>query len=143
MEKELVYLGKAVTNPARRFVAILGGAKVSDKIEVVENLMKIADAMLIGGGMAYTFLKAEGQPIGKSLIEDDKLDLAKRLRGEAQQKKFALLLPVDHVVGAEFKADTATRTDSVSATPDRWMRLDIGPTTIDPYRQQIPPAQTI
>src|SRR6266436_8890174 len=89
MEKELAYLGKAVTNPARPFVAILGGAKVSDKIEVVENFMKIADAMLIGGGMAYTFLKAEGQPIGKSLVENDKLDLAKRLRAEAQQKKFA------------------------------------------------------
>src|SRR3979490_749270 len=117
MEKELAYLGKAVTNPARPFVAILGGAKVSDKIEVVENLMKIADAMLIGGGMAYTFLKAEGQPIGKSLVEDDKLELARRLREEAQKKKFALLLPVDHVVGAEFKADTATQTLSVSATP--------------------------
>src|ERR1700675_457776 len=95
MEKELAYLGKAVTNPARPFVAILGGAKVSDKIEVVENLMKIADVMLIGGGMAYTFLKAEGEPIGKSLVEDDKLELARRLRTEAQQKKFALLLPVD------------------------------------------------
>src|ERR1700690_1347770 len=90
MEKEIAYLGKAVTNPARPFVAILGGAKVSDKIEVVENLMKIADAMLIGGGMAYTFLKSEGHPIGKSLVEDDKLDLARRLRTEAQEKKFPL-----------------------------------------------------
>ena len=143
MEKELAYLGKAVTNPARPFVAILGGAKVSDKIEVVENLMKIADAMLIGGGMAYTFLKAEGQPIGKSLVEDDKLDLAKRLRAEAQQKKFALLLPVDHVVGAEFKPDAATKTVSVSATPDGWMGLDIGPKTIDTYRQKIASAKTI
>jgi phosphoglycerate kinase len=143
MEKELAYLGKAVTNPARPFVAILGGAKVSDKIEVVENLMKIADAMLIGGGMAYTFLKAEGQPIGKSLVEDDKLDLAKRLRAEAQEKKFALLLPVDHIVGAEFKPDTATQTVSVSATPDAWMGLDIGPKTIDTYRQKIAAAKTI
>src|SRR5205814_7918648 len=92
MENELAYLGKAVTNPARPFVAILGGAKVSDKIEVVENLMKIANVMLIGGGMAYTFLKAEGEPIGKSLVEDDKLDLARRLRSEAQQKKFALVV---------------------------------------------------
>src|SRR5467141_2219063 len=143
MEKELAYLGKAVTNPARPFVAILGGAKVSDKIEVVENLMKIADAMLIGGGMAYTFLKAEGQPIGKSLVEEDKLELARRLREEAQKKKFALLLPVDHVVGAEFKADTATQTLSVSATPDGWMGLDIGPKTIDTYRQKIASAKTI
>src|SRR5437899_1355811 len=143
MEKELSYLGKAVTNPTRPFVAILGGAKVSDKIEVVENLMKISDAMLIGGGMAYTFLKAEREPIGKSLVEDDKLDLARRLRSEAQQKKFALLLPVDHVVGAEFKPDTATRTVSVSATPDGWMGLDIGPKTIDTYRQKIASAKTI
>src|SRR3989475_8335717 len=143
MERKLAYLGKAITNPARPFVAILGGAKVSDKIEVVENLMKISDAMLIGGGMAYTFLKAEGQPIGKSLVEDDKLDLAKRLRCEAQQKKFALLLPVDHVVGAEFKADTATKTISVSATPDGWIGLDIGPKTVETYRQNIASAKTI
>jgi len=143
MEKELAYLGEAVTNPTRPFVAILGGAKVSDKIEVVENLMNIADAMLIGGGMAYTFLKAEGQPIGKSLVEDDKLELAKRLRAEAQQKKFALLLPVDHVVGAEFNPGTATQTLPVSATPDGWMGLDIGPKTIDTYRQKIASAKTI
>jgi len=143
MEKELTYLGKAMTNPARPFVAILGGAKVSDKIEVVENLMKIADAMLIGGGMAYTFLKADGQPVGKSLVEDDKLDLARRLRDEARQKRFPLLLPVDHVIGAEFKADTATRIVSVSATPDGWMGLDIGPKTIEAYRQKIAGAKTI
>src|SRR6266853_2207555 len=96
MEKELAYLGKAVTNPARPFVAILGGAKVSDKIEVVENLMRVADSMLIGGGMAYTFLKAQGLPIGKSLMENDKIELAKRLLAEAQQKSFKLLLPSDH-----------------------------------------------
>jgi len=143
MERELTYLGKAVTNPTRPFVAILGGAKVSDKIEVVENLMKIADGMLIGGGMAYTFLKAEGQPVGKSLVEDDKLDLARRLRAEAQQKKFALLLPVDHVVGAEFKADTAAQTVAVSATPDGSMGLDIGPKTIETYKQKIAGAKTI
>ncbi len=143
MEKELAYLGKALTNPARPFVAILGGAKVSDKIEVVENLMKIADAMLIGGGMAYTFLKADGQPIGKSLVEEDKVDLARSLRKEAQQKKFALLLPVDHVISAEFKADTATKTLSVSATPDGWMGLDIGPKTIETYKQKIAGAKTI
>jgi phosphoglycerate kinase len=143
MEKELSYLGKAVTDPARPFVAILGGAKVSDKIEVVENLMKIADAMLIGGGMAYTFLKADGQPIGNSLVEDDKLDLARRLREEARQKKFALLLPVDHVVGADFRADTPTQTVSTSATPDGWMGLDIGPKTIDTYKQKIASAKTI
>src|SRR6516164_10722420 len=118
MEKELAYIGKAMSHPTRPFVAILGGAKVSDKIEVVENLMKIADAMLIGGGMAYTFLKAQGLPVGKSLVEEDKVELARRLREQAQKKKFALLLPVDHVVGGEFKADTPTKTVAVSATPD-------------------------
>jgi phosphoglycerate kinase len=143
MEKELAYLGKAVTNPTRPFVAILGGAKVSDKIEVVENLMKIADAMLIGGGMAYTFLKADGHPIGKSLVEDDKLDLARRLRDEARKKQFALLLPVDHVVGAEFKVDTAKQTVSIHDTPDGWMGLDIGPKTIETYKQKIAGAKTI
>src|SRR6202035_2646047 len=109
MEKELAYLGKAVTDPARPFVAILGGAKVSDKIEVVENLMKIADVMLIGGGMAYTFFKAQGLPIGNSLVETEKLDLARKLLEEARQRNFRLLLPVDHVLGKEFKADTQTQ----------------------------------
>ncbi|PYU03758.1 MAG: phosphoglycerate kinase [Acidobacteria bacterium] len=143
MEKELKYLGKAVTNPARPFVAILGGAKVSDKIEVVENLMKIADSMLIGGAMAYTFLKAEGEPVGKSLVEEDKVDLAGRLRNGARERRFPLLLPVDHVLGAEFKPDTATQTTSVSATPDGWMGLDIGPKTIASYQQKIAGAKTI
>src|SRR5580765_2384452 len=94
MEKEWAYLGKAVSDPARPFVAILGGAKVSDKIEVVENLMKIADAMLIGGGMAYTFLKAQGIAIGKSLVETEKLDLAARVLEDARKRNFRLLLPV-------------------------------------------------
>src|SRR5271169_4534741 len=143
MEKELAYIGKAVSNLTRPFVAILGGAKVSDKIEVVENLMKIADVMLIGGGMAYTFLKSQGQPVGKSLVEEDKLDLARRLRTEAQERKFPLLLPVDHIIGAEFKADTATKTVSIHDTPDGWMGLDIGPKTIETYRQKIAMAKTI
>src|SRR6202171_3532462 len=143
MEKELAYLGKAISNPERPFVAILGGAKVSDKIEVVENLMKIADVLLIGGGMAYTFLKAQGQRIGKSLVENEKLELARRLRTEAQQKKFALLLPVDHVIGAEFEANTTTQTVSVSATPDGWMGLDIGPKTIETYRPESASPKTI
>src|SRR3984893_13982914 len=130
MEKELAYLGKAVTNPARPFVAILGGAKVSDKIEVVENLMKVADAMLIGGGMAYTFEKAQGLQIGKSLVEMDKIDIAKRLLAGAKQRNFRFLLPVDHIVGAEFKADAKTTTCDVAATPPDQMGLDIGPKTI-------------
>ncbi len=114
MEKELAYIGKAISNPTRPFVAILGGAKVSDKIEVVENLMKIADAMLIGGGMAYTFLKAQGLPIGKSLVEDDKLDLARKILADAKQKNFKFLLPVDHVIAPEFKADAPATTVEVN-----------------------------
>jgi phosphoglycerate kinase len=143
MERELAYLGKAVTNPSRPFVAILGGAKVSDKIEVVENLMKIADAMLIGGGMAYTFEKGQGLPIGKSLVEDDKLDLAKRLLVEAKQKNFKLLLPSDHIVAPELKPDAKATTCNVSATPADQMGLDIGPNTVAAYAAEIAKAKTI
>jgi phosphoglycerate kinase len=143
MEKELAYLGKAVSNPARRFVAILGGAKVSDKIEVVENLMKIADAMLIGGGMAYTFLKAQGLPIGKSLVENDKIDLAKKILADAKARNFKFLLPTDHVTAPEFKADAAATTGSVTATPADQMGLDIGPKSIAAYAAEIGKAKTI
>src|SRR6266550_1434322 len=130
MERELAFLGKALSNPERPFVAVLGGAKVSDKIEVVENLMRIADAMLIGGGMAYTFLKSQGLPIG-NLIE------------EAKQRNFRLLLPTDHVLGAELKADTKTQTTSVNATPDGWMGLDIGPETVTKFSAELARAKTI
>ena len=143
MEKELAYIGKAITNPARPFVAIIGGAKVSDKIEVVENLMKIADVMLIGGGMAYTFEKAQGLQIGKSLVEDDKLDLAKRLLADAKAKNFKLLLPIDHVVAPEFKADAPATICDVTATPAGQMGLDIGPKTIAAYSAEIAKAKTI
>lgn len=143
MERELSYLGKALSNPERPFVAVLGGAKVSDKIEVVENLMRVADAMLIGGGMAYTFLKSQGLPIGKSLVEADKLDLARQLLAEAKQRNFRLLLPTDHVLGAEFKPDTKTQTTSVNATADGWMGLDIGPDTIAKYAAELARAKTI
>jgi phosphoglycerate kinase len=143
MEKELAYLGKAVTNPARPFVAIIGGAKVSDKIEVVENLMKIADVMLIGGGMAYTFEKAQGLEIGKSLVEMDKLDLARRLLAEAKQKNFKLLLPADHVVTPEFKPDAKATTCDIAATPADQMGLDIGPKTAAAYSAEISKSRTI
>jgi len=143
MEKELAYLGKAVTNPARPFVAIIGGAKVSDKIEVVENLMKIADAMLIGGGMAYTFLKAQGLQIGKSLVEDDKLDLARKILADAKAKNFKLLLPTDHVTAPEFKADAPATIGEVTATPADQMGLDIGPKSIAAYAAEIAKAKTI
>jgi phosphoglycerate kinase len=143
MERELAYLGKALSNPERPFVAVLGGAKVSDKIEVVENLMRVADSMLIGGGMAYTFLKSQGLPIGNSLVEADKLDLARKLIAEAKQRNFHLLLPTDHVLGAEFKADTKTQITSVSATPDGWMGLDIGPDTVAKFSDELSRARTI
>jgi len=143
MERELAYLGKAMTNPARPFTAILGGAKVSDKIEVVENLMKIADTMLIGGGMAYTFEKAKGLPIGKSLVENDKIELAKRLLAEAQQKNFKLVLPSDHLVAPELKPDAKATTCDVTATPPDQMGLDIGPKTIAAYVAEIAKAKTI
>ena len=143
MEKELNYIGKAISNPARPFVAILGGAKVSDKIEVVENLMNIADAMLIGGGMAYTFLKSQGIPIGKSLVEEDKLELARKILADAKQKNFKLLLPVDHVIAPEFKADSPAKTVDVSATPADQMGLDIGPKTVAVYSAEIAKAKTI
>ena len=143
MEKELAYLGKAVTNPARPLVAILGGAKVSDKIEVVENLMKIADAMLIGGGMAYTFEKAQGLPIGKSLVENDKIELAKRLLAEAKARNFKLLLPSDHVIAAELKPGAKATVCEVSATPADQMGLDIGPKTIAAFAAEIATAKTI
>jgi len=143
MEKELAYLGKAVSNPLRPFVAILGGAKVSDKIEVVENLMKIADAMLIGGGMAYTFLKAQGLPIGKSLVENDKIDLAKKILADAKARNFKFLLPTDHVTAPEFKADAPATKGDVTATPADQMGLDIGPKTIASYAAEIAKAKTI
>ena len=143
MERELAYLGQALSSPARPFVAVLGGAKVSDKIEVVENLMKIADAMLIGGGMAYTFLKAQGIGVGKSLVETDKLELAGRLLEDARRNGFRLLLPSDHVVAAAFRADAESRTMPVAATPEDWMGLDIGPETIRRFSAEIAGAKLI
>jgi phosphoglycerate kinase len=143
MEKELSYIGQAISNPTRPFVAILGGAKVSDKIEVVENLMKIADTMLIGGGMAYTFLKAQGLSIGKSLVEEDKLDLARKILAHVKLKNFNLLLPLDNVVAPEFKAEAPTKIVEVGAIPADQMGLDIGPKTIAAYSAEIARAKTI
>ena len=142
MEKELTYLGKAVSNPDRPFVAILGGAKVSDKIEVVQNLMKLADAMLIGGAMAYTFLKSQGLPVGKSLVENDKLDLARNLLEEARRRKFRFVLPVDHVL-AESPDSASSRVTDIAQTPENLMGLDIGPKTIALFNQEIAAARTL
>jgi phosphoglycerate kinase len=142
MEKELAYMGKAISNPERPFVAVLGGAKVSDKIEVVQNLMKISDAMLIGGAMAYTFLKSQGLPVGKSLVENDKLELAKSLLEEAKSRNFRLVLPVDHVLAASPDA-TETQVTDIVHTPENMMGLDIGPKTVTVFAAEIAKAKTI
>lgn len=138
MDEELKYLTMVTTNPAHPCVALLGGAKVSDKIEVIENLSKVMDKVLIGGAMAYTFLKSEGEPVGKSLVEDDKLDLAKSLLAQFGAK---LVLPVDHVVAAELKEGAENET--VARIPDDKMGLDIGEKTIAAYSEIIKSAKTI
>ena len=138
MDKELEYLTKVTRNPERPCVAILGGAKVSDKIEVIQNLMKVVDRLLIGGAMAYTFLRARGEATGKSLVEEDKIGLAKVLM-EASGGK--LLLPLDHVVASEFKAGAENQI--VDQIPEGKMALDIGPKTIAAYEKVIAGAKTI
>jgi phosphoglycerate kinase len=144
MERELEYLGKATEHPAKPFLAILGGAKVSDKIGVIKNLLPKVDALIIGGGMAYTFLKAQGQEIGKSLLETDKIDLAKELLAEAKAKNVRLLLPVDHVVADKFDASAAaTVIPEGQPIPADKMALDIGPATIDLFSEEISKARTI
>src|SRR5579864_6562663 len=125
MDKELEYLTRATKNPQRPCIAILGGAKVSDKIEVIRNLLQVVDQMLIGGAMAYTFLKAQGNPVGKSLVENDKVDLARQLLARAGNK---LLLPIDHVVAAELKDGVEHRV--VQDIPEGMLGVDIGPATI-------------
>ncbi len=143
MEKELAYLGKVLSHPDRPFVAILGGAKVSDKIEVVQNLMRWADAVLIGGAMAYTFLKAEGISVGKSLVEDDKLALALDQLDQTRGINFHLRLPLDHVIARSPDASSETKVVDVERTPPDWMGLDIGPKTIAQFRAEIARARTI
>jgi phosphoglycerate kinase len=143
IQKELDYLGKALRTPAKPFVAILGGAKVSDKIKVIQNLMSKADAILVGGAMAYTFLKAEGVPVGKSRVEEDKLDLARQLLESAKAKGVDFLLPVDHVCAKEAKEDAARVVVNDRAIPEDLIGLDIGPKTLDRFRQRILAAKTI
>ncbi len=138
MDKELEWLGKATQNPDRPCLAILGGAKVSDKIEVIQNLSKFVDQLLIGGAMAYTFLKAQGKPTGKSLVEEDKVELAKGLLASVGSK---LMLPSDHVVAAELKEGAECQV--VTQIPDGMMGLDIGPATVAAYSAEIAKARTI
>jgi phosphoglycerate kinase len=144
MEKELQYLGRALHNPERPFVAILGGAKVSDKIPVIQNLLTKVDALIIGGGMAYTFLKAKGEQVGKSLVEADKVDLARKLMDEAKSRKVKLFLPVDHVAAEKPDVNALVKKIDVGQSiPDNLMGLDIGPVTIENFSEEISRARTI
>ena len=144
MEKELNYLGKAVAEPNRPFVAIIGGAKVSDKIEVINALLNKVDALLIGGAMAYTFLNAQGQTTGKSLVEADKYDIARAALEKAEAREVKFLLPVDHVLADKFSADARTRIFSgTDPFPAELMALDIGPETIKLFAAEVAEAATV
>jgi phosphoglycerate kinase len=141
MEKELEYLGRAMSHPEKPFIAILGGAKVSDKIAVIQNLLPKVDTLIVGGAMAYTFLKAEGQPVGKSRVEDDKLDLAKQILADAKSHHVKFLLPVDHVVAD--RIDVSAKAQVVKTIPDNLMGLDIGPESVEVFSEEISRAATI
>ncbi|MBQ9844536.1 MAG: phosphoglycerate kinase [Oscillospiraceae bacterium] len=143
IQKEIDVMGKALNDPARPFVAILGGAKVSDKIGVIENLIDKVDSLVIGGGMAYTFFKAKGWTVGDSICEDDKVELAKELMAKAEAKGVKMLLPVDTVVGKEFKEDTEHMTVDSSEIPDGWQGLDIGPKSVELFSDAIKNAETV
>ena len=143
IEKELEFLGKALENPERPFVAILGGAKVSDKIGVIENLLEKVDTLIIGGGMAYTFLKAQGNNIGKSLCEEDKIDLAKTILEKAQEKGVKLILPIDNHVAIEYSNEAEDRFVASTEIPEEYMGLDIGPETIELFKSIVKDAKTV
>ncbi len=143
MEKELQYLGKVLRHPERPFIAILGGAKVSDKIGVIRNLLDKVDALIIGGGMAYTFLKAQGEPVGKSLVEEDKVELARQLLKEAKSHKLKFMLPTDHVVAEKIDLNAIVQTVVSGHIPANMMALDIGPKTIEAFTEEIARALTI
>ena len=143
IEKELKFLGDALNNPERPFVAILGGAKVSDKIGVIDSLLDKVDELMIGGGMAYTFFKAQGYGVGNSLCEPDKCDLALSLMEKAKNKGVKLLLPVDTKVGKEFKPDTESKTVAWTEIPDGWEGFDIGEKTIEMFKEELKSAKTV
>jgi len=143
LEKEIKYLGQALAYPDHPFVAVIGGAKVSDKIAVIENLIEKVDTLIIGGGMAYTFLRAEGRPTGKSLVEEDRIELAKKLLQKAADKGVTLLLPQDHVVASEFSPDAEHKICSDADFPADWMALDIGPATIAAYTDALRDARMV
>lgn len=143
MQKEIEIMGKALANPERPFVAIIGGAKVSDKIAVIDNLLEKADCLIIGGGMANTFLKAQGYALGASLVEDDKLELASRLLAKAKERKVDFLLPTDVVVADKFAADANNKVVDVTEIPEGWMALDIGPASIERFSRAVASAKTV
>ncbi len=143
IQKEVEIMGKALDNPVRPFIAILGGFKVSDKIGVINNLLDKVDTLIIGGGMAYTFIKAKGGTVGKSICENDKIELAKELLEKAKSKKVNLLLPIDTVVGLEFKADTQSKIVPTMEIPDEWEGFDIGPKTRELFSKNIENAKTV
>ena len=143
IEKELQFLGNALNNPERPFVAILGGAKVSDKIGVIDSLLEKVDTLIIGGGMAYTFFKAQGYEVGKSICELDKLDLAKELMEKAKNKGVKLMLPIDTVVGKEFNINTESKNVKCTEIPADWEGFDIGKETIKMFSEEIKKAKTV
>ena len=143
IEKELKFLGDALNNPERPFVAILGGAKVSDKIGVIDSLLEKVDTLMIGGGMAYTFFKAQGYNVGGSLCEPDKCELALSLMEKAKSKGVKLLLPVDTKIGKEFKPDTESKTVAWTEIPDEWEGFDIGEKTIEMFKEELKTAKTV
>lgn len=143
IEKEITYLGKALQSPAKPFVSILGGAKVSDKIGIVENLMDKVDALVIGGAMAYTFLKVQGFNTGNSKLEKEKLGLAKEILEKAKAKKIAIVLPQDHTIADKFDAAAQTKVTTDANIPEGWMGLDIGPKTIKNFKEVLSKAKTI
>ena len=143
IEKELKFLGNTLENPERPFVAILGGAKVSDKIGVIASLLEKVDTLMIGGGMAYTFFKAQGYGVGNSLCEPDKCDLALELMKKAKQKGVKMMLPVDTKIGKEFKPDTESKIVGWKEIPDEWEGFDIGPETIKMFKDELQHAKTV
>ena len=143
IQKEINVMGKALNNPVRPFVAILGGKKVSDKINVITNLIDKVDELLIGGGMAYTFFKAKGYEIGKSICEDDKVELAKELMEKAAHKGVKLLLPIDNVVATEFSNDAESKVVASNEIPEDWEGVDIGPETVKLYGDALKNAKTV
>lgn len=143
MQKELDTLGKALISPERPFTAIIGGAKVKDKINIIDNLLDKVDNLIIGGGLAYTFIKAEGNEIGKSLLENDKIDLAKSFIKKAEEKGVRFLMPIDGVVASEFSEDADTKIVDITEIPEDWMALDIGPKTIEIYQEVIKDSKLI